>query len=249
MSTHLYLMGWNEILARIFEGFDAQRNVSPDWLINPATRRKLKIDLLYPEIGIAVRFAGLLAKGQGRKSDWEELEDESRDEVRKELCRLHGVELVLLMPFAPYPEETFKRLSMALSATSRRIATQGRFRGKAGVMERLANARDQLEQLRRRVQRLDDLTGYAELWRDREARVVSTLEKPAENGATPRQVAAVRTLQPGQWVEHERFGRGQVAAVEPAEGDLYLTIHFLTAGERRFLASLAADKLRPVRGG
>lgn len=248
MSTQLYLMGWNEILARIFTGFETQHSVSPDWLLNPATRRKLKLDLLYPEIGIAVRFVGLQARGQARKSDWEELEDESRDEVRGELCRLHGVELVLLAPFAPYPEETFKRLGMALSSASRRTATQGRARGKAAQMERLAGARKQLEEIRRRVQRLEDLAGYAELWRDRETRMVTALEKPAGNGASTRHIAAVRKLQPGQWIEHERFGRGEVTAVEPAEDDLYLTIRFLTAGERRFLASLAADKLRLPRG-
>jgi len=53
-----------EILARIFDGFEVEYNVSPNWLINPETHRKLKLDLLYPEIGLAVRFQGLRAKQQ-----------------------------------------------------------------------------------------------------------------------------------------------------------------------------------------
>ena len=69
MSTYLYMMGWNEILARIFDGFTEQRNVSPPWLVNPATRRRLKLDLLFPDIGVAIRFAGIQAKGSRRKSD------------------------------------------------------------------------------------------------------------------------------------------------------------------------------------
>ncbi len=62
-------------------------NVSPDWLVNPATRRKLKLDIYFVEAGVAVRFVGLTAKGQARQSDWEVLEAEQRDQTRAELCR------------------------------------------------------------------------------------------------------------------------------------------------------------------
>ena len=67
-SIPLAMNAWREILARIFDGFKAQDNVSPEWLINPATRRRLKLDRLYPDAGVAIRFAGLTAKGQ-RPSD------------------------------------------------------------------------------------------------------------------------------------------------------------------------------------
>jgi hypothetical protein len=50
---------WREILARIFADFAAEQNLSPEWLINPETKRPLKLDLVYPEIGLAIRFAGL----------------------------------------------------------------------------------------------------------------------------------------------------------------------------------------------
>ncbi len=73
-GIYLNMNAWQEIQARIFEGFIVQSNVSPAWLINPATRRKLKLDRLYPEAAIAVRNVGLTAKGQGRQSDWELLE-------------------------------------------------------------------------------------------------------------------------------------------------------------------------------
>ena len=91
-STYFAISAWREILARIFTGFDEQDNVSPAWLVNPATNRRLKLDILYPQVGIAVRFVGLTAKGQGRQSDWEALEVEQRDQTRSELCRQNGVQ-------------------------------------------------------------------------------------------------------------------------------------------------------------
>ena len=51
--------GWREVLARIFAGCDAKYAVTPEWLVNPDTGRRLKLDCLYPEIGVAVRFVGL----------------------------------------------------------------------------------------------------------------------------------------------------------------------------------------------
>lgn len=248
MSTHLYLMGWNEILARTFDGFEAQRNPSPDWLINPATRRKLKLDILYPEIGVAVRFVGMQVTGRGRKSDWEELEDEAREDVRKELCRLNGVELILLPPNDAFPAESFKRIGMALAGASRRTAKRGRFQGKAALMERLAKARQRLDENRRRVNRMEDLAAYAESWRDREARMLADVQKPPVNGNGKRKGGrALREFTAGQWVEHEHFGRGEIIEVDPDTNDTYLTIRFVTAGDRRFMASLVADKLTAAR--
>lgn len=247
MSTHLNLMGWNEILARVFEGFEAQRNPSPDWLINPATRRKLKLDILYPEIGVAVRFVGMQVKGRGRKSDWEELEDAAREDVRKELCRLNDVELILLAPNDAFPAEAFKRIGMALAGASRRTAKRGRFQGKAALMEQLAQARQRLDENRRRVNRMEDLAAFAESWRDREARMLAEVQKPQVNGNGKRRGRALRNLTAGQWVEHEHFGQGEIIEVDPDTDDTYLTIRFVTAGERRFLASIVADKLSAAR--
>ncbi|NOX63148.1 MAG: hypothetical protein GXP42_14575 [Chloroflexi bacterium] len=245
MSAALYVMGWREILERVFEGFEAQRDASPTWLINPATKRRLKLDFLYPEIGLAVRFAGLQARGMRRKDDWQELEDAARDEVRKELCRLNNVNLVLISPLDAYPSEQFKALGYALNDASRRVARSRSMRNRGELMERLSQARTRLNDIRRKVKRPEDLAAYAELWRDREARILAEIQKPRPepNGGRKK---PLRTFKEGQWIEHERFGRGQIVAVDPSDGDVQLTIHFVTAGERRFLGSLVADKLRRV---
>ena len=246
MSNYLYWMGWNEILARIFDGFQTQRNISPDWLINPATRRKLKLDFLYPGIGIAVRFGGM--QGKGRKSEWEEMEDSSRDEIRKELCRQNGVDLILLTPYDPFPRELLSEINMVLGAASRRIAKSKQFRGKAELMAQLARARDALATIRRSVSKLDDLPPFAEAWRDREARAIASAQAPARpSNGTARKKAAVRKLKAGQWVKHERFGRGVVSEVKIEPDDVYLTINFVTEGNRQFMGSLVADKLTIMR--
>jgi hypothetical protein len=246
MSSYLYWMGWNEILARIFDKIQTQRNISPDWLINPTTRRKLKLDVLYPDIGMAVRFVGMQAKG--RKSDWEEMEDSSRDEIRKELCRLNGVELILLTSFDPFPREQLSEINMVLGSASRRIAKAKRSRGQAELMAQLAHARDELANIRRNVNNLDDLAPFAEAWRDREIRAIASTQKtaPSSNGSA-RKKAAVRKLKVGQWVQHERFGRGMVTEVETKPDDVYLTINFVTEGQRQFMGSLVADKLSVTR--
>ena len=51
--------GWREVLARIFDGFETEFGISPEWLINPETNRRLKLDYLFPDVGVAVRFVGL----------------------------------------------------------------------------------------------------------------------------------------------------------------------------------------------
>lgn len=240
MNNSFYLMGWNEILARIFDGFELQQHASPSWLVNPATGRKLKLDLLYPEIGVAVRFVGLQGKRRHRKSDWEELEETSRDEVRRELCRLNGVSLVLLRPFDPFPGEQLKAIEMVLAGTSRRIAQQGRFRGKAALMERLSEARKRIAPIRRRLKQLDDLAAYAESWRDREIRRISQVQTPVSSPTRPRR----RNYREGQEVEHAKYGPGVITRVEKDDDDFIVTIHFVTAGERRFMASLLGDKVK-----
>lgn len=245
MSTYLHMMGWNEILARIFDGFQVQHDVSPEWLVNPGTRRRLKLDLLYPEIGVAVRFVGLQVKGAGRKSEWEELEDATRDETRKELCRLNGIELFLLSPDEPFPTELFKDLGMVLTDASRRLAQSSRSQGKAALTHRLAQARQRADELRRRINRPDDLAPFAEAWRDREARMIAAAQQPAPKPrSAAKAVDAARRLQIGQQVVHERFGPGAITQVEAREDDVYLTISFITEGERRFAASLVGEKLQ-----
>ena len=223
MSAFLNLMAWNEILARIFDGFEVQNDTSPAWLVNPGTHRRLKLDLLYPEIGVAVRFVGLQAKGQGRKSEWEELEDSSRDEVRKELCRVNGVELILIAPHDAFPAEQFKEIGMVLSATSRRLAQGRRFQAKAALLERLSQSRRTADDIRRRIHKLEDLIPYADLWRDREARLVMAVqtEAAATNGSSKRS-RSLPSFRVGQEVQHERYGPGVITQIEERPDDRYL---------------------------
>jgi len=243
--SYLNLMGWNEILARVFDGFTVQKDASPSWLVNPATRRKLKLDYLYPEIGVAVRFVGMKAKGQRRKSDWEELEERSRDEIRKELCRQNGVDLLLLDPNDPFPDKQLRSLQMTIGAAVRRIAKARRFKGKAELMRKLDQANRQVEAIRKRVKKPEDLALYAEAWRDREAQTIADLRKPA---AKPTRKINPDRLRVGQRVKHSHFGVGTVTAIEPGKDDTYVTIDFVTKGERRFALSLLAGKLLVARG-
>ena len=102
-------------MARVFNGFTEQDNVSPAWLVNPTTRRRLKLDKYYPEAGIAVRIVGLTAKGQGRQSDLEVADAEQRDQTRADLCRQNGVQLFLLDP----EEDVLKSLDHFLRVLAR----------------------------------------------------------------------------------------------------------------------------------
>lgn len=234
-------MAWREILARVMAGFRCQENVSPVWLVNPATKRRLKLDLLYPDVGLAVRFVGLTAKGQPRQSDWEELEEQQRDQTRAELCRLNGVELFLVDVDHAHPQEQLLQLRTVLSRLSRLLAQSRRpDADKAALMPRLAEARVRLDQVTRRVRSADDLALYAELWRDRETAVAAAARAPA--ASQPRPKGRPRVYRPGQAVQHAVFGPGTVTSVEGGD-DPQITVQFADGRTRTFLASLVGDKL------
>ncbi len=234
-------MAWREILARVMEGFGRQENVSPEWLVNPATKRRLKLDVLYPEVGLAVRFVGLTAKGQPRQSDWEELEEQQRDQTRVELCRLNGVELFLLDVDHAHPQEQLLQLRTALSRLSRLLAQSQRAAAeKVKLMPRLAEARTRLDEVIRRVRSADDLALYAELWRDRETAVAAAMRASAT--PQPKPSAKPRAYRPGQAVQHSVFGSGTVIGVNGGD-DPQITVEFVDGRTRTFLASLVADKL------
>ena len=66
--TQLTWMAWQEILAQVFEGFEVESDVAPEWLTNPATGRRLKLDHLYSEVGLAVRFVGGQPRSRRRRA-------------------------------------------------------------------------------------------------------------------------------------------------------------------------------------
>ncbi len=245
MSTVLNMMAWREILARIFEEVERQEDVSPSWLVNPGTHRRLKLDVFYPEIGIAIRFVGLRGKGHKSISDWELMEEEQRDQIRAELCRSNGVFLVLIPVAGDRPGEPLRALSAALGQASRSMA-QGTcpLADKRRLMPLLAEARRRCEEIIQRVRTPDDLALYAELWRDRETAMIVALQK--QPAGQPRKSRRLPRYVEGMAVTHTAFGPGTVVAITPEGDDARITVQFVTAGERTFLASLVADKLMPA---
>lgn len=230
---------WREILARTFEGFTEQDNVSPEWLINPATRRRLKLDKYYPEAAIAIRFIGLTAKGQRRQSDWEVMETEQRDETRAELCRQNGVQLVLIDP-ADDPRKQLDHLLQALTRTSRLLAqSQTAMQHKQKWMPALHDARARASKVYSTLSKNPDqmMANLAESWRDRETGVVEELQGALAPSQHRKQTISYVV---GQRVHHERFGVGTVTKISEA-GEV--SIIFDTNQERTFLAELVQDKV------
>lgn len=241
MNTYIVLSAWRELLARIFDGFTAQDNISPDWLVNPSTNRKLKLDKVYPDAAIAVRFVGLTAKGQGRQSDLEVLENEERERARAELCRAHGVHLASVDPAEDIVKQMDGLLSV-LARASRTLAQSDRSaQEKAALMTALAAARSRAEQLRSRLVQNPEqmLESLAASWRDREVNLA--VELSTSTPAYGQAVAVV--LATGQRVRHTRFGEGVVTRIDGGGPEAMVAILFDAAQERTFRADLLADKV------
>lgn len=254
--TNFYtaISAWREMLARIFADIPGQENASPAWLINPATRRRLKLDCYYVDAGIAVRFVGLTAKGQPRQSDWDVLEEEQRDQTRVELCRQNGVELFLIEPLEE-PAKQLDDIIRALTRSGRKLA-QGNLSAsqKATLHTRLTAARDQAEELRRRLARTPDqvMETLADSYRDRENGVVQIDPEPLPPPPqSPAQRKLLSKLTVGMRIAHTKFGPGVVTDLV-GNGDLTsnpdatITILFDADQARTFSVPLVADKLAPA---
>jgi len=246
---YLVMNAWREILARTFTGFNEQDNVSPAWLVNPATKRRLKLDKYYPEAGIAIRFVGLTAKGQGRQSDWEVMETEQRDQTRAELCRLNGVQLVTIEP-ADDPVKQLDNLLRTLSRTSRTLAQSDQPAAyKQKWMPALSAARERATQLRTHLAKNPEqvIAAWAESWRDREAGMgLDTAPLPTPTQSKQNGARRIPAYSEGQRVRHERFGEGVITKVTAENNETTLAILFDAAQERSFSAALVQDKLSLV---
>lgn len=247
LSTYLSMNAWREFLARVFESIPCQDNASPEWLVNPATRRRLKLDKYYPDVGLAFRFVGLTAKGQGRQSDWEAMETEQRDETREEVCRQNGVALMLIDPDDDDVIKQVDAIIRGISRASRTVAQGNRDPGHKGKwMPMLAEARERATGLRARLAKDSEqvMTSLAEAWRDREA---GFAERP-EPEPLPPITGAATDLQPGRRVRHARYGDGVITGLKGSGSDRTISILFdpgqeTSAQERTFLISLVQDKL------
>jgi hypothetical protein len=224
--------GWREVLARVFAGFDAEYGMTPDWLVNPDTNRRLKLDYFFRDIAVAVRFIGLEGtERRRRKSDDEIASEAQREENRVAVCRQHGVTLISIDPDGE-PRTGLRDLEMGLARASAQVAQSAiTHERKQTLMPRLSEARRRAGEFTLRLKDPRALNLYAEMWRDRQADLAT--QTPARTA--PGRPRAFRV---GMAVEHERFGPGQIVGVQPEDGDVKVTVDFATAGVRSFYASL-----------
>jgi hypothetical protein len=224
--------GWREILARIFAGLETKLNISPEWLVNPATNRRLKLDLLHPAIGVAVRFEGAEVKQRRRRlSLEEEAQQRVRDDARVEVCRAHGIDLILVDLSLETPKPIFRDIDMMLSRAGHRAQS-------VELSSIISRARATAASLARQAPDYHKFKLYADLWQDRQYQVITP-----SPGTAPAQRAVSFTV--GMEVEHTAFGPGVVIAATPSDDDTLVTVDFITAGQKTLMASLVADKLRP----
>jgi hypothetical protein len=239
MQAHL-VNGWREVLARIFDGLVTEYGLTPEWLVNPETNRRLKLDCFYPQISTAVRFVGLEGTTRRqRKSDEEVLAEEEREQARAAVCRAHGVVLVSIDPDGE-PRTALRNIEMGLARASSQLAQNAAttHAQKQKLMPMLAQARRRAGEFATRLTVPEKLNIYAEMWWDRQANL--TAQAPAKPAAR-----ALPGFEVGMEVYHERFGAGRVTAIAPEDGDTKLTVDFVEAGVRSFYASLVAGKLTP----
>lgn len=232
--------GWREVLARIMDGFETELGVTPEWLVNPETNRRLKLDYLFPDIGFAVRFIGLEGtQRKGRKSDEEIASEADREAARTTVCREHGVTLVSVDPDGE-PRVALRNLETGLARATAALAQNGNvpYAKKQTLMPLLSLARRRAGEFTTKLDPAERLNIYAEMWWDRQANLAA--QAPAQKTAAKPQPYRV-----GMSVYHAKFGPGEIIEIRPDGKDMAITVNFVTADVRTFLASLVGDKLMP----
>ena len=153
LSVSARAQAWQEILARIFENTKVEYNVRPKWLVNPITRRRLKLDILYPEIAVAVRLEGLQGKQRRQRPSLEEEEQERiRMHSRADICRANGVELVVA-DINDNPKAIFQAIDLALSRARQQSMDPE-------VSQEISQARITATKMARRIKNEPDLNGF-----------------------------------------------------------------------------------------
>ncbi|MEJ5198274.1 MAG: hypothetical protein WHX53_05080 [Anaerolineae bacterium] len=232
--------GWREVLARIFDGFIVEYGLTPEWLVNPETNRRLKLDCFYPQIGVAVRFVGLegTARKQ-RKSDEEVMAEEAREQARAAVCRQHGVVLISIDPDGE-PRAALRQIEMGLARAASQMALNSAVphAEKQKLMPMLSQARRRAGEFVTRLTVPEKLNIYAEMWWDRQANLAA--QAPARPTAQ-----RLPHFEVGMEVYHERFGPGRIVEMSTEGNETKLTVDFVEAGVRNFYASLVAGKLTP----
>ncbi len=236
-----FVNGWREVLARVFADFAVEYSVMPDWLVNPGTNRRLKLDCLFGDVGVGVRFIGLEGTARkSRKSDQEVDDEAAREEARAAVCRTHGVTLISIDPDGE-PRTALRGLEMGLARASSQLAQNRDVpqAQKQKLMPLLSQARQRAGEFTTKLTVPEKLNLYAEMWQDRQA---GLMNQPAPQ----KPLAPARRYTVGMDVEHVKFGLGQVTAIEPEGNDVKVTVDFIEAGVRSFYAGLVGDKLLPA---
>lgn len=120
---------------RVLDEFIAIENAAPAWLVNPATGRRLAVDRLYPQLGLAVHFLPHQRSAE-------------TCETLAALCRQAGMTLVAVESDGDISPQTLSALRTALNAAARRIAQQRTAReAKLSLLPRIASAQTACQQL------------------------------------------------------------------------------------------------------
>jgi peptide/nickel transport system permease protein len=124
---------WERILNQVFVGFLALKDVRPDWLLEPGTGRRFGLDVLFPELGIALWF---VPPADSRPSN------PGGGTALANLCRQAGIALIVIDASGGPDNRTLSDIRTALSATARRVAHQrGAADAKRDLLPRIAAAR------------------------------------------------------------------------------------------------------------
>ena len=183
--------GWREVLARIFDGFDVEYGVTPDWLVNPDTNRKLKLDCLYGDIGVAVRFIGLEGtKRKQRKSDDEVVQEQERENAREAVCREHGIILVSIDPDGE-PRTALRNIETGLIRASALLAQNNTAPSakRQKLMPLLSTARQRTADFAAKLTPPERLNMYAEMWWERQANLATQPPSARTNTSAPAEAA------------------------------------------------------------
>jgi len=224
---------WLEIIEQILGEFHAVDNATPDWLVDADTGRRLKVDKLYPELGMAIRFKGSISAPQSAALDEIDLMDAiARDEIRARLCHQAGIALVVINADSDAPDKPLADMHIALSAAARRIAQRRVAQeAKLSLLPRIASARAACQQLLGVVSAPQDLLPFAKAWEDRQF-------GQEDSGASV-------SYEQGMTVRHSAHGKGLVLHVVPKgeESDAQIVVQFSDGSIHTFSPDQASRQL------
>lgn len=228
---------WLEIVEQILGEFHTVENATPDWLLDSETGRRFKVDKLYPELGIAIRFKGSLGVPRAATLDEMDLMEEAgRDEMRAHLCRQAHIALVVIDADSDAPGGALVEIRTALSAAARRIAQRAVAQeAKLELLPRIASAKMTCQQILDAMSSPQDLLSFAKAWEDRQF------------GGEEKGVPV--SYQPGMAVGHSEYGKGLVLRVVPGreKDETEIVVQFSDGSTHAFSPAQAGRELRVGR--